>query len=64
MEYDADKPLLRVVGFEYFPNPQVRLSLMLAASLSESDQQRNYRRIELHTRVPTGLGMGSSMAAF
>ncbi|TLS31208.1 hypothetical protein PpBr36_02312 [Pyricularia pennisetigena] len=49
MEYNADKPLLRVVGFEYFPNPQARLSLVVAVSPPESDQQKNYRRIELHT---------------
>ncbi|TLD13533.1 uncharacterized protein PgNI_02734 [Pyricularia grisea] len=49
MEYDADKPLLRVVGFEYSPNPQARSSLVVAASPSGSDQQRDCRRIELHT---------------
>lgn len=49
MEYDANKPLLRVVGFEYSPNPQARSSLVVAASPSGSDQQRDCRRIELHT---------------
>ncbi|TLS20333.1 uncharacterized protein PpBr36_11335 [Pyricularia pennisetigena] len=67
VEYDADKPLLRVVGFKYSPNPEARSSPVVAASPSESDQKIAPRQSQqdngMLSRVPTGLGMGSSMAA-